>query len=398
MVKTYLRYAEEAAWGVVASGGGGVAVDASGKLALSPALEAVAVWNIKTGALVRKLQPTGVIAAEVTALELAADSDTLAVGYSNGSILLWRLSDATERVTLNGHKSAVTSLHFNPGVTLLISGARDTNVVVWDVVAEAGICRLRGHKDAVTDVCMLPKHNAIASVSKDGMLRLWDLDTQHCIQTIAAPSGELWSVAADGADERLITGGANAELLVWQLVVKSLSKAHPGRAGAPDIAYNLQAMAEADKADADWRGVQAVQLGPLIVRASQARVARLRFGVDDSLVAVQFADKNLQLYSVQSEAQLEKQLKRRAAKRRKRASGETDEVAAQDEEDIAPSLSAADCYQPLTCGAPARCASLTPVGNQVPTCVCLSYVLQAPPRVAQASFICIHAACWARPR
>ena len=37
MVKSYLRYAQQASWGVVVSGGGQVAVDASGKLAVAPA-------------------------------------------------------------------------------------------------------------------------------------------------------------------------------------------------------------------------------------------------------------------------------------------------------------------------------------------------------------------------
>ena len=234
MVKTYLRYAEEASWGVIVSGGGGVAVDSSGKLALAPSLEAVAVWNIKTGALVRQLRVEGVH-SEVTALELAADGDTLAVGHADGAIRLWQLSDAAaaaERVTLNGHKSAVSAMHFNRGATVLVSGARDTSVIVWDVVAETGVCRLRGHKDAITDVCLLPTHDALASVSKDGMLRLWDLPTQHCVQTLAAPSGELWSVCADEAGERLLTGGANAEVIAWQLGQATLAKSRPPPAAA----------------------------------------------------------------------------------------------------------------------------------------------------------------------
>ena len=359
MVKTYLRYAEDASWGVVVSGGGNVAVDASGKLALAPALEAVAIWNIKTGALVRQLRAAGV-SSEVTALELAADGDTLAVGYADGSIRLWQLSDTAtteERVTLNGHKSAVSALHFNRAATMLVSGARDTNVIVWDVIAEAGICRLRGHKDAVTDVCLLPTHDAIASVSKDGLLKLWDLPTQHCIQTVAAPSGELWSLAADEAGERLLTGGANAEVLVWRLEVRHLAQARPPLAvGAArvDAAVSGSSVSAsgAVTSSGEWRGVQAHQWGVLAIRASQARVARLRFGLDDRALAVQFADRNLQLFSVQSAAQLKRQLKRRAAKKRKAASGAAVAVSGADgvdeDDETEPTLHAADCFLPLT--------------------------------------------------
>ena len=216
MVKTYLRYSHDASWGVVVSGSGHVAADPTGRLAIAPALESVIVWNIKQCTVVQRLRPEG-SSSEVTALELAPDGENLAVGHADGSIRLWRLSDGTERVKLSGHSSAVSSLRFSKSAALLLSGSLDTNIIVWDVVAETGLCRLRGHRGAVTDVCHLEARGAIASVGKDGLLKLWDMHTQHCVQTAAAPSNELWSVDADDACERLLTGGAGAELLVWQL-------------------------------------------------------------------------------------------------------------------------------------------------------------------------------------
>ena len=147
MVKGYLRYAEEAAWGVVVSGNGQVGVDPTGRLAIAPALDVVIVWNIKKQAVVQRLVPASSSSrAEVTALALGSDGDTLAAGYADGTIRLWRLADGEERTALSGHKGAVTALSFNAAATLLASGSHDTNVVVWDVVGEAGVCRLRGHR------------------------------------------------------------------------------------------------------------------------------------------------------------------------------------------------------------------------------------------------------------
>ena len=353
-MRTYLRYEQESAWGVIASQGD-VAVDHTGKLAIAPALESVAVWNLKTGALVKLLRPGSTSAsappAEVTALTLGADGDTLAVGHADGAIRLWSLADGTERLTLNGHKSAVCVLRLNRAATMLVSGAKDTAIVVWDVVAETGICRLRGHRDAVTDLCLLEPHTALASVSKDGSLRIWDLHTQHCVQNVAVPSGELWSVDADEACERLITGGAKAELLAWRLEATTLASSRPAAAAAgtaAGAAADGSSQADGESRDSEWRGVRAVQLGPLGVKASTARVARLRFGVGDSLLGVQFADKNLCLYSVQNEAQLKRQLKRRAAKKRKSAGGAADDGGEEDTAGGGPALLAADCYLPLT--------------------------------------------------
>ena len=350
-MRTYLRYEQEGAWGVITSQGD-IAVDHTGKLAVAPALESVAVWNLRTGALAQHLRPgqvsAGVPPAEVTALTLGADGDTLAVGHADGSIRLWSLSEGLERLTLNGHKAAVCVLRLNRASTVLVSGARDTAVVVWDIVAETGICRLRGHRDAVTDLCLLEVHTALASVSKDGSLRLWDLHTQHCVQNVSAPSNELWSVDADEACQRLITGGAKAELIAWQLESTTLAASLPEAAvtAASSGSSIVVAKPSADGAgssDSEWKGVRAVQLGPLGVKASTARVARLRFGLGDTLLCVQFADRNLCLYSVQSEAQLKRQVKRRVTKKRKGGGADED-----NEGGASATLSAADCYLPLT--------------------------------------------------
>ena len=352
-MKTHLRYELDAALGVVVSGTGQIDVDAAGRHAFAPALEAVVVWDLKTGSRTKFLVPQGANVKEVTALTLGADGETLAVGHGDGAIRVWHLSGDTERVTLNGHSSAVIVLRMNDTGTVLVSGSRDTSVVVWDLVAESGICRLRGHRDAVTDVCLLPAHHALASVSKDGTLRLWDLHTQHCVQNVTTPSGELWSVDADAACTKLLTGGTQAEVLAWKLETTILAKSQPAPpSGAADASVGVTAGdgAGADTSGGDasaWRGVRAVQHGPLVVRASSSRVARLRFGLDDTTVAIQFADRNLAVYGVQNDAQLKRQLQRRAAKRRKQAAQGTATKDGADDGETAEVLAAADCFQAL---------------------------------------------------
>ena len=55
-------------------------------------------------------------------------------------------------VTLNGHKSGITSLAFDQAGHRLASGSNDTCVIVWDVINESGLYRLKGHKGPVTRV------------------------------------------------------------------------------------------------------------------------------------------------------------------------------------------------------------------------------------------------------
>jgi U3 small nucleolar RNA-associated protein 12 len=103
MVKSYLRYEPRAVHGLIASPGANVAFDASGKRALAPALESLAVWNLKQGTLESLLKADGV-RAEVTAVAPSPDGQTVAVGYSDGRLRIWSLRTASCTLTLNGHR------------------------------------------------------------------------------------------------------------------------------------------------------------------------------------------------------------------------------------------------------------------------------------------------------
>ena len=65
----------------------------------------------------------------------------IAVGYADGSIILWSTVDGAEGTAFQGHKGAVTALAFDADDVRLASGARDTTVIVWDVVGERGLYR-----------------------------------------------------------------------------------------------------------------------------------------------------------------------------------------------------------------------------------------------------------------
>ena len=205
---------------------------------VTAALERLVVWDVRRGVEVRTLVPppreSGVVPA-ITKIARASGSTIVAAGAADGSIRLWNLADGTSDVLLKGHKSEVTALRFNKSGSLLVSGGKDTSVVVWDVVAEVGLCRLRGHKDQVTDAVFVETGSEsietklaagtsaaggarLVTTSKDGTLKVWDLDTQHCAQTMAHFTAEVWSVdvapgggklAVGTADERLHLFGVN---------------------------------------------------------------------------------------------------------------------------------------------------------------------------------------------
>ena len=118
-------------------------------------------------------------------LVFSPDGSTLASAGREGSILLWNVSNAQLKTTINGHKKPVSTLAFSPDGRTLASGSWDDTIRLWD--AETGMLRriLNGHADGVTSVAFSPDGEILASGSYDGTVRLWDAHTgqDHTIFT-----------------------------------------------------------------------------------------------------------------------------------------------------------------------------------------------------------------------
>mmetsp|Transcript_19549 Transcript_19549/g.51796 ORF Transcript_19549/g.51796 Transcript_19549/m.51796 type:complete len:937 (+) Transcript_19549:51-2861(+) len=227
MVKAYLRYGHERSVGIVTSRECNVVADRSGKFALAGCVEAVAVWNIRQGALVRTLK-TAKAAEKVTRLCVkGGDQPVVAVGYADGAVRLWDFERGAELQTLQGHRSGVSCLAFERSGHLLASGSNDTDIVLWDITAESGVARLRGHVDQVTAVLFwegpeqaegaAPTATRVISASKDRFVRIWSVELQLCLQTIAEHQAEVWSLTLNEAQTRLVAGSADKFLRVWSL-------------------------------------------------------------------------------------------------------------------------------------------------------------------------------------
>lgn len=294
MVKSYLRYSQGACLGVITSGGSNVQFDGSGALGIAPALADVRVWNLKTGAHVTTLHDKNV-QAEVTALCRSPDGKRVAAGYDDGSIRLWELGTSKCEAIFHGHKKSVTVLKYNESGNLLASGSKDTDIVVWDVIAEAGQCRLRGHKDAITDLIFLDRgmFPLVFSCSKDTLAKVWELDSRQCIQTLVGHRNEIWSVDANSEQTRIVTAGKDAEIRVWTW---DDSKAADTGSTPPEL----------------------ICLGSL-QRTSRSRVVTVRFDrLNIDLLAVQSADKTVEIFKGRDAQQVTKKVKRKLKRKREK--------------------------------------------------------------------------------
>ncbi|PVH98195.1 F-box/WD repeat-containing protein pof1 [Periconia macrospinosa] len=334
MVRSYTKYEQSDAFGVVATTTSNVVWTPEGLTqpgssraagagrAYAAANEEVLCWDIKKGELLSRWREATCTEQVTTICRSDVDPDVFAVGYADGSIRVWDARTSTVVISFNGHKSAITTLAFDRSGVRLASGAKDTDIVIWDLVSEVGLFKLRGHKGEITGLHFLhPSKSAgeeeedgadtemdtdqafLLSTSKDALIKIWDVNTQHCIEThIAQTNGECWSLGVSPDSSGCITAGNDGELKVWAIDLPGL-----GRIGS-SIGEG------ADQRFLHERGT--------LYRQGKDRTLGISFYTRSDYIAVHGSDRNIELWRIRSEGEIQKALSRKRKRRREKAKNE----------------------------------------------------------------------------
>ncbi|KAI8889686.1 WD40 repeat-like protein [Backusella circina FSU 941] len=332
MVKAYLRYEALSTFGVIASTQSNIVYDHTGKIAITPALEEVILWDLKKGAQVGKWRESG-NKSEVTCIAKSPNKKDVAVGYNDGTIRIWNMKSSTSTVTLSGHRAAVTALAFDNNGTRLASGSKDTDLIIWDIISESGLYRLKGHKDQITCLAFLDTKDAneevgisnegyVLSSSKDTLIKLWDLSAQYCRETMVGHRSEVWSFAVSKDQKVIISGGAEAQLKAWKIDWKILG-------------LSLEELGQENKENGDSPSTEkAITAYGQIPRQSRDRIVTIKFHPSGKFLGVQANDRAIELFKVREHEQIRKKIqrrKKRAKEKGKDATEISEDIQAEDE-------------------------------------------------------------------
>ena len=140
------------------------------------------VWDwrsIKEGAISQYHAPES-----LTKTATSADGRFLAVGSSNGDILVWELPDGVSDIntlrpkSLYGHNSRITDLAFYSDENLLVSASLDQTVRLWDPSKADLDPVVIDHPSWIWSVDVSPDGGTIAAGTNDGEVYLWTANTE----------------------------------------------------------------------------------------------------------------------------------------------------------------------------------------------------------------------------
>ena len=339
MVRSYLRHEATVAYGLICSPNGRSLLSKDGKTAVVPALEDVLIWDVRTGEQLGSWHEIG-LSSPITAIAQnpTQQADNLyAVGYGDGSIRLWDADTASVKLTFNGHKGAITALHFDRDGLTLASGSQDTNIILWDIIAESGLFRLKGHRDAITDLHFIYSSEGddapstsnndltsyqgkkyLASTSKDGLLKLWDLSLQHCVETVLPGRGEIWSLSVlqpfpaieDDVGALVLVGNSEGKVKLYEISKQSLRESIQREDGAA-----MKFLVE--KGQIDLVGTK---------RVTQIAFDVHRSGGTAQFLAVSGSDRSVEIFRMRSEEDVRKKIARRRRRAKEKAAKKQKDV------------------------------------------------------------------------
>lgn len=81
MVKSYYKFEPDKSLGMMYSPYANIHYDSTGKYVITPALENVLIWNMRTNKVIHTLSASGESHSNVTCIEISPDTSRVAVGY-----------------------------------------------------------------------------------------------------------------------------------------------------------------------------------------------------------------------------------------------------------------------------------------------------------------------------
>jgi WD40 repeat protein len=119
------------------------------------------------------------------------------------------------RLTLEGHRGAVSALALACGGAYAVSGGADGALRVWSLSTGACVRLLEGHSAAV-NVVTAAGDEMVASASADGTVRVWSLYSGECLHVLEGHASPVHALA-EVAPHCVASGAEDGGLRLWGL-------------------------------------------------------------------------------------------------------------------------------------------------------------------------------------
>nr|BAL53817.1 WD-40 repeat-containing protein [uncultured Planctomycetota bacterium] len=153
----------------------------------------------------------------ISALAFSGDGELLAVADEARRLVLYSRFAGDLLMQWHPPSGRVAALVWHPHLTWLVSAGWDTHAHLWKPAEAEPVALFNAHDECVTALAISPDGSVLATGDSAGCLRLWSFDNRRLLHEVAAGLGELTLLAFDALGHRLLSGGEERRLLVWEV-------------------------------------------------------------------------------------------------------------------------------------------------------------------------------------
>jgi uncharacterized Ntn-hydrolase superfamily protein len=154
-------------------------------------------------------------------LAISKDSQTLALGLDNKTVVVYDLKTMALRHTLRGHTNGVWSVAISPDGRTLASGAGEFaldqphEIMLWDVAKGTALKTLKGDEGLAFNLAFSADGAALFSAGWDGTVRVWDPKSGKETGVLRGHENWVRRVHATPDGKFIVSCGVDGTVRVW---------------------------------------------------------------------------------------------------------------------------------------------------------------------------------------
>jgi len=205
-----------------------------------------------------------------------------------------------------GHSNGVRTATFSPDGNSVVTTSDDRTARVWNVAAEPvsvtlqlPTSQLPADYTYTTSADFSPDGKFIAVSRRDGLIAIAESTSGKTRQVLQPPGASVWSVRFDREGNRIVSGSASGELIIWELAsgAKIPLPRQPRSITSAEFSADGRFIV-ASSADSTARVWDAFKLREvLILKGHDKNVLSAAFSPDGKLIATSSDDESVRLWS-----------------------------------------------------------------------------------------------------
>jgi WD40 repeat protein len=125
--------------------------------------------------------------------------------------------DIPERIILEGHISAVSSVAFSPDGKTIVTRSLDKTARMWNMATGKELRKLEGHTENVYFAAFSPDGEKIVTASLDKTARIWDVATGKELRKLEGHTDAVYSAVFSLDGKKIITASKDKTARIWDV-------------------------------------------------------------------------------------------------------------------------------------------------------------------------------------